>query len=54
MVHPKAKEVRQEQQKACVDEQRAPVQTQTQKESLRWVEAWRGNLGGIQRNCPSR
>ncbi|PKU40674.1 glycerol kinase [Limosa lapponica baueri] len=40
-------------QEACMDEQGASGQTQTQKGSLQRVEARTGSLGGIQRNCPS-
>jgi len=40
---------RQKCQEACMDEQGAPGQTQTQKESLQKVEARTGNLGGIQK-----
>ena len=47
------KEVRQKCQEACLDEQRAPGQTQAQKGSLQRVKARTGSLGGIQRNCPS-
>ncbi|GAB0180457.1 mitochondrial enolase superfamily member 1 [Grus japonensis] len=36
-----------------MDEQGAPGQSQTRKESLQKVEARAGSLGGIQRNCPS-
>lgn len=35
----------QKHQEACVDEQRAPCQTQTQKESIQRVELKVGNLG---------
>ncbi|PKU45851.1 a-kinase anchor protein 7 isoform gamma [Limosa lapponica baueri] len=52
VVHPK-KEVRQERQEACMDEQGAPGQDQKQKGGLQRVEARTGRLGGIQRNCLS-
>lgn len=46
MMHPNTKEVRQKYQKTFVDEEVAPGQTQSQKESLQKVTAWTGNLGG--------
>ncbi|GAB0187151.1 hypothetical protein GRJ2_001180400 [Grus japonensis] len=50
-MYPNKEEVRQKHQEACMDEQGAPGQTQTQKGSLQRVEARAGSLGGIQRNC---
>lgn len=46
-------EIRQKHQEACIDEQNAPGQTQTQKGDLQAVEATTGSLGGMQRNYPS-
>ncbi|PKU46491.1 rna-directed dna polymerase from mobile element jockey- hypothetical protein [Limosa lapponica baueri] len=44
-------EVGQKHQEACMDEQGAPGQSQTQKGSLQRVEARTGSLRGIQRYC---
>jgi len=52
-MHPSKEEVRQKCQEACMGEQGAPGQTQTQKGSLQRVEARTGSLGGIQMNCLS-
>ncbi|KAK4819916.1 hypothetical protein QYF61_014651 [Mycteria americana] len=52
-MHANKEEVRQKHQEACMDEQGAPGQIQTQKGSLQRVEARTGNLGRIQSNCPS-
>jgi len=52
-MHPLKDEVKQKHQEACIDEQGAPEQTQTQKGSLQRVEARTGSLGGIQRYCLS-
>ena len=52
-MQPNKEEVGPKHQEACMDEQGAPGQTQTQKGSLQRVEARTGGLGGIQRNCPS-
>jgi len=52
-MHPSKEEFREKRQKACMDEQRAPGQTETQKGSLQRVDARTGSLGGIQRNCLS-
>ena len=49
----KKKGIGQKRQEACMDEQGALGQTQTQKGSLKRVEARTGSLGGIQRNCLS-
>ncbi|GAB0178237.1 mitochondrial enolase superfamily member 1 [Grus japonensis] len=48
-MHPNKEEVRQKHQEACVDEEGAPGQTQTQKERLQRLEARAGSLRGIQR-----
>ncbi|PKU48296.1 rna-directed dna polymerase from mobile element hypothetical protein [Limosa lapponica baueri] len=50
-MHPNKEGVRQNHQEACMDEQVAPGQTQTEKESPQKAEAQTGCLGGIQRNC---
>ena len=52
-MHPNKEEVRQKHQEACMDEQGAPGQAQTQTGSLQRVEARTGSLGGIERNCLS-
>ncbi|GAB0179943.1 mitochondrial enolase superfamily member 1 [Grus japonensis] len=52
-MHPSKGEVRQKRPEACMDEQGAPGQTQTQKGSLPRVEARARSLRGIQRNYPS-
>jgi len=49
-MYPNKEEFRQKCQEACMDEQGAPGQTQTQKGILQRVEAMAGSLGGIQRN----
>jgi len=46
-------EVSQKHQGACMGEQDAPGQSQTQRRSLQRVEVGTGSLGGIQRNCQS-
>jgi len=53
VMHPSKEEVGQKHQKACMDQQGTPGQTQAQKGSLQRVEARTGSLGGIQRNCLS-
>jgi len=53
-MHPGKEIVRQKRQEACMDEQGAPGQTQTEEGSLQRVEARTGSLAGIQRNCLSR
>jgi len=53
-MHPGKEVVRQNRQEACMGEQGAPGQTQTQKGSLQKVKARIGSLTGIQRNCMSR
>jgi len=52
-LHPNKEEVRQKHQEACMDEQGAPGQPPTQKESLQRMDARTGSLGGTQRCCPS-
>lgn len=52
-MHPNTKEVGQKYRVAFTDEEGAPGQTQTQKESLQRVTAWTGNLGGVQLHCMS-
>lgn len=49
----KKEEVRQNHQEASLDEQGAPGQSQTQKESWQRVEARTGSLRGAQWNCLS-
>jgi len=47
---PNEEEVSQKCQEACIDEQGAPGQTQTQKGSHQRLKARTGGLGGIQRD----
>lgn len=53
VMHPRIEEVRQEHQEVYVHEQGAPVQSQTQKETLQSREGRTDSLGGTQRDCLS-
>ena len=45
--------VRQKHWEICMDEQRAPGQTQAEKGGIQRVETRTGSLRGIHRHCPS-